>query len=539
MPDWEITETGTSVTGRPTVDGLQEALRAEQESNLILTEAVADLELALEDVGWRKLSAGVADEFTTEGRRRIAALCRLMAVSHPLIKRGLLLRIGYVWGQGVEVTVRIKDNEDLATQVNLLLDAFDEDNAKSLVGSQACEELERAQGTDGNVYFALFTSRLTGRVQVRSTPPDEVVDIICNPEDRDEPWFYVRQYVTQVIEKGYATGNTRTRGQTIKVVHPALGYRPSQKIKTLNGAEVRWDAPILHVPVNRLDGWKYGVPDAYASIAWARMYRDFLVDWAGLTKALSKIAWKATGDTKSRAQKAATAAAAAASAPRSLVDPRVDSGQTAVMGPGNTFEAVSKSGATIDSGSGKPLASMVAAGLGVSVVDLLADPGVTGARAVAETLDKPIILEMGMRRLLWQAAREDIYRHVIASSVEAPRGTLRGRVAIDDWGRKHTYLQGDVEPTIEFTWPPLADMDPVKLIEAIVAADGTGKMPPLTTVQLLLQVLGVPDVDEVIAKVTDEQGNWIDTGAAAAAAAVAGQRKPPVPAGRPPADDAA
>ena len=82
-------------------------------------------------------------------------------------------------------------------------------------------------------------------------------------------------------------------------------------------------------------------------------------------------------------------------------------------------------------------------------------------------------------------------------------------------------------------------MDPVKLIEAIVAADGTGKMPPLTTVQLLLQVLGVPDVDEVIAKVTDEQGNWIDTGAAAAAAAVAGQRKPPVPAGRPPADDAA
>lgn len=507
MPNWAVTETGATI---PTTDILQEQLRAEQESNLMLQESVADLELALEDVGWRKLASGVADEFTADGRRKVAALCRLMAISHPLIKRGLQLRIGYVWGQGVEVTVRVKDAEEVQAQVNALLDAFDDDNEASLVGSQACEELERAQGTDGNVYLALFTSRLTGRVQVRSTPTDEIVDIITNPEDRDEPWFYVREYVTQVIEAGYQPGNTRTRGQTVKVAHPALGYRPTQKIKTLNGAAVRWDAPMLHVPVNRLDGWKYGIPDVYASVAWARMYRDFLVDWAGLTKALSKIAWKATGSNRSRAQKAATAVTAAAQAPAN-VDGRLDAGQTVTHGPGNTFEAVSKSGATIDSESGKPLASMVAAGLGVSVVDLLADPGTTGARAVAETLDKPIILEMGMRRLLWQSARERIYRHVIDAAVEAPRGMLRGRVLVDDWGRKHTYLDGKHEPVIEFTWPPLADLDPIKLVEAIVAADSTGLLPPVPVVRMLLQVLGVADVDDVMEEHTGPDGEWLVT----------------------------
>lgn len=507
MPDWEITETGAT-TERPTVPALQEQLRAEQETNLVLTESLADLELQLEDVGWRKLATGVQDEFTAQGRRQIAGICRLMAISHPLIKRGLNLRVGYVWGQGVEVTARVKDDEDLQAQVNQLLDAFDEDNAKSLTGSQACEELERAEGTDGNVFLACFTSLLTGRVQVRSTPPDEIVDIISNPEDRDEPWFYVREYVTNVIEAGYQPGNTRTRAQTVKVAHPALGYRPAQRIKTLNGAEVRWDAPILHVPVNRLDGWKYGIPDAYASIAWARMYRDFLVDWAGLTKALSKLAWKQTGDTRSRAVRAAASMAASTTA-AAPTDPRAASGQTVTMGPGHTLEAIPKSGATIDSQSGKPLAAMVAAGLGVSVVDLLADPGVTGARAVAETLDKPIILEMGMRRLLWQAAREDIYRHVIAAAVEAPKGMLRGRVTIDDWGRKHTLLEGNVEPTIEFTWPPLADLDPVKLVEAIVAADSTGKLPDVTVARMLMQALGVPDVDEVLEEYTDEQGRWI------------------------------
>lgn len=515
MPEWPT-------AGTREVVNLSEQLRAEQESNLLLQETVADLELALEDIGWRSLTAGVQDELSPEGRRRIAQLCRYMAVSNPLIKRGLQLRIGYIWGQGVEVTARIKDDETLQDQVNDLLDAFDDDNEASLVGSQASEELERAEGTDGEVFLAMFTSPLTGRVQVRSTPPEEIVDIVTNPEDRDEPWFYVREYTLQVLEAGYQPGNTRTRAQTVKVVHPALGYRPTQKIKTLNGAGVRWDAPMLHAPVNRLDGWQRGIPDAYASIAWARMYRDFLVDWAGLTKALSKIAWKATGDTRSRAQKAATVARQQADAAAARLAPSTtgDAGGTLAMGPGINFEAVSKSGATIDSQSGKPLAAMAAAGLGVSVVDLLADPGTTGARAVAETLDKPTILEMGMRRLFWQSVRSRIYAHVIASSVEAPRGVLRGRVLVDDWGRKHTLLDGGVEPVIEFTWPPLADLDPVKLIEAVVAADGTGYLPPVTVARLLLQLLGVPHVDDVIAELTDENGDWVPPAGAAGQAAV-------------------
>lgn len=512
MPDWNLDNTAT----RPTVETLQEQLRVSQENELLAQESIADLQLALEDKGWRSLAAGVADEFTPSGRRTIANLCRTMAVSHPLIKRGLQLRAGYIWGQGVEVTARL-DDEQLAADVNALLGDFADDNEASLTGTQASEELERALGTDGNVYLALFTSPLFGRVQVRSTPPDEIVDIICNPEDRDEPWFYVREYVIDVLEAGTQPGATRVRRQTKKTVHPALGYRPATRIRNLNGVEVRWDAPILHVSVNRLDGWKYGVPDAYAAMAWARMYRDFLVDWAGLTKSLSKIAWKMTGDTKSRTNRAASQALAQAAAG--------DAGQLAAMGPGVGLEAVSKSGATIDADSGRPIASMVAAGLGIPITMLLADPGVTGARATAETLDKPTILEMGMRRLLWQSARERILDHVITAAVEAPRGRLSGTTVIDDWGRKHTMLAGGVEPSLDWVWPPLADMDPVKLVEAIVAADGTGKMPPLTTVRLLLAALGVRDVDEVLEQVTDENGDWVDPEATAGDAAVARYRR--------------
>lgn len=495
MPEWPSTSS-------PVVETLQEQLRSEQESNLMLSERIADLQLAMEDKGWQSLASGVADELSAEGRRRIALICRTMAVSNPLIKRALGIRAGYVWGQGVEVTARIDDEKDdtVVELVNQLLTDFAEDNDGSLTGSKASEELERALGTDGQVYLALFTSPLTGRVQVRSTPTDEIVDIITNPEDRDEPWFYVREHVVTALEAGYAGGNTRTRSTRKRTVHPALGFRPATRIRTLDRAEVRWDAPIIHVPVNRLDGWKYGIPDAYASVAWARMYRDFLVDWAGLTKALSKIAFQTSADTNSRAQKAAAAVQAM---------PDV-AGQAAISGAGIRLEAVSKSGATIDADSGKPLAGMAAAGLGLPVTMVLSDPGSTGARAVAETLDRPLILEMGMRRLLWQNARERILRHVIASSVEAPRGRLKGKTRIDDWGRKRTYLLSGAEPILEWVWPPLADLDPVALVSAIVQADGTQKLPPLTTARLLLGVLGVKDVDDVLRQMTDENGNWID-----------------------------
>jgi len=529
MPDW-ITEDGKTVATR---EDLAEQLRAEQESNLILTEAMVDLEMALDDVGWRKLSSGVRDEFSPEGRRRIREMCRLMVVSNPLIKRGVTVRIGYIWGQGLTVAARA--GVDSAQNVDEVVQMFWDDNEASLTGSQAEEELERALASDGEVFLALFTNPLVGRVQVRSTPTDEIVDIITNPEDRDEPWFYIREYVTQVLEAGYALGNTRTRAQTMKVAHPALGYRPSQRIKTLNGAEVRWDAPMLHVPVNRLDGWKYGIPDVYASIAWARMYRDFLVDWAQVVRLLSKFVWKASGGTKSRAQTAA--AAIKANAERTTangvpVPPPV--GQAAVTGPGNNLEAIPKTGATIDAESGKPLAGMAAAGLGIPVHVLLADPGQTGARAVAETLDLPTILEMTMRRVLWQTALDRVIQHAIDAAVEAPRGSLRGTVTIDAWGRKLVTLAGEVERTVEFDWPPLIDVDPVELIKAVVEAEGTtvGQAIPLTMLRVLLKALGVKDAEEIIAEVTDpETGAFIDPRASAGQAAADAFRRGQDPAG--------
>lgn len=502
-------------------DTALEELRQEQEMNLLLQESVADLELALEDRGWRELSASVRDEFSEAGRRAVADICRTSAIANPLIKRALQVRIGYIWGQGVEIRAKANGKTGQQQDVNAVVQAFIDDNTKTLFGSQAQEELERALGTDGNIILACFTTPLGGRVQVRSTPFDEIADIITNPDDRDEPWFYVREYTEQILEAGYS-GGTRTRRQTRKVYHPDIAYRPTVRPRTINGHEVRWDAPMLHIPVNRLDGWKFGVPDVYASVAWARMYREFLRDWALVVRALSKYAMRLTGGNRNRTSKAAAAVRnQAAAQPTTPSETAQGVGQVFAGSDNVTLEAIPKSGATIDADSGKHLAGMAAAGVGLPVTVLLADPGVTGARAVAETLDLPTILEMGMRRLLWQAKLTELIDYVIDQNVLAPRGALRGALSRDDWGRLEVTLAGDTERTLEFDWPHLVDVPTKDLVAAIVDAATAQVMPELTVLRLLLAALGVEDADEIIEQVTDDQGRFVSPKTTAADAAVA------------------
>lgn len=492
----------------------------------LLAESYADLQLAAEDRGWELLSARADATFTRDGLGKIARNLRVLAVAAPLPKRGLALRNAYVWGQGVTVAARA--GEDADQDVNAVVQAFwdDESNQVSLTGAQAQEELERTGlGCDGNVFLALHTDQRTGRVQVRSTLFDEVQDILTNPEDRKDPWYYLRQYEAVVIEPGFG-GSTRTRNETRRVLHPDVRHRPRMRPKTINGIPVMWDAPIVHVAVNRHDGWKFGVGDLYAAAEWVRLYDGFLLDWAKLVKALSRFAWRTTGDRTSRAQKAAQAMTRSYQPTDTKVPAPGPVGGAANLGPGVTLEAIPKTGATIDSESGRPLAALVAAALGVPVTMLLSDPGATGARAVAETLDRPTILEMGQRRSLWAATIKTITDYVIDQAVKAPAGPLAGTISRDDYGREVITLTGDVERTVDVEFPPLDDLDPKSLLEALAAADGMGVVPPLVLLRLILQALRVKDADEIIASVTDpETGEFLDPYANAGDAAVEAWRR--------------
>lgn len=519
-----LTWLGLTESDTPTVSSSTElaerAYAAESELEIV-RESLADLELALEDTGWQRLTVGATQEFSREGLGRAAEVARVMAIANPLIKRGLNVRSAYIWGQGVQIQARANGDEG-TEDVNAVIQAFldDEGNRAALTGDQAHEELERALGTDGNVFLACFTSPLTGFVQARSIPFDEVVDVITNPDDRDDPWYYRRQWTQTEVVRDAATQVSTTRTAQKVAFYPALRYRPTTRPRFIDEHPVVWDAPVLHVSVNRLDGWKFGIGDAYASLSWARGYKDFLADWATLVKALSQFAFRAS--TKgSKAQKLRERIARRPATPAAPDGNPNSVGATMVTGEDVTFEAIPKTGATIDSESGRPLAAMIAAGLDIPVTILLADPGQTGARAVAETLDQPTRLVMAQRRALWTSVFQSVLGYVVKQAVKAPRGPMRGTILRDPFtGREVVVLAGDTDATIEVEWPPLDELPLETIVKAIVDADGTGKMPPEQTVKLLLQALGVKDVDEILEEFLDEEGKFVDPFATAGQAAV-------------------
>jgi hypothetical protein len=108
-----------------------------------------------------------------------------------------------------------------------------------------------------------------------------------------------------------------------------------------------------------------------------------------MLKALSMFAWQLKSKTKTGVQ---NAAAAIASPPAA--------GSTAVLGADMELSSMPRAG-SVDLTDGRPLGSMVASALEVSVVALLSDPGTSGAYGTAQTLDVPTLKAMEARQHIW------------------------------------------------------------------------------------------------------------------------------------------
>jgi hypothetical protein len=160
---------------------------------------------------------------------------------------------------------------------------------------------------------------------------------------------------------------------------------------------------------NRQIGWTFGMPDAISVIAWARLYREFLENGAIMTKALAQFAYKLS----SKGRNGISNAAAKIAVPDGQAN-RV--GATAAMGADVDLIPMPKAGAGYDFESGKSLASMIASGLEVSVVALLADPGSSGSYGTAQTLDTPTQKAMEIRQRAWSSLMKRVLRYMGAPS---------------------------------------------------------------------------------------------------------------------------
>lgn len=465
--------------------------RPDVESALI--ERIAELELAVEDIGWQKLLGGTSQEFSRSGLRQIMDLSRIMYLKNPLIGRGVRVRSFYVWGQGVSI---VANNPD----VNIVIQQFQDDrrNQTEFTSHQARKQKDIDLQLEGNIFFAFFVNPSTGHVRIRSIPVDEIDDIIVNPEDRKETWFYLRNYGSE------------------SMAYPDWRYNPVTKPDKYDGRiPIIWTTPVYHVKVGGLADMRFGVPEVYAALDWAVAYKQFLEDWATLTRAYSRFAQKLT--TKGGAAAVARAKTQLGTTVGTVAsfgvetNPAPVAGSTWIQGEGVDLQTMRIGGANISAEDGRRIMLMVAAGQGLPE-SFYGDVSV-GNLATAKSLDRPTELMMKDAQTLWADIHRDIYDYVIDQAIVAPKGLLQGETVDGPDGEPMVQLGIDantgqpMDRSVGVNFPSIIEPDTQGRILSIIAAatlDGktpAGTMDDRTLVTQLAQALDLPDIDQLVAGV--------------------------------------
>lgn len=465
-----------------------------------LEERLAALEWALDDPQWRRLSATAVQEFSRGGLRDITDLCRIMFVKNPVIKRGVSVKRFYVFGQGW--TIRAQDADIQAT-----LDAFlyDSKNDDVLGGHEARMQLEIELETDGNLFFAFFINRITGRIRVRRIDFDQIDDILFNPDDGKDPWYYKRVWTES--RTNFASGAVESEQRT--AYYPDWRHTPTAKPATIGGHPIHWDSPVYHVRVGGFSNWKFGISEIYDAIDWAAAYKNFLEDWASIVRAYRRFAFQlTTPNARSVAPAKARLGGVGMGDTYSAAGVSPITGSTFIASEGHTLEPVRTSGATVSAEDGRRLLLMVAASFGLPET-FFGDASV-GTLATAKSLDRPTELQLLDRQQLWRDVTLNILGYVQLWAVKAPQGALRGLGRIVDelednqHNERVAYNEG-VEDDVSVEFPPLLEHDIPAMVTSIVQAAtlggagvpaGTIDLPTLS--RILLNTLGVSDADEIV-----------------------------------------
>lgn len=471
-------------------------------TNELLVERLAALELALEDRDWIRFIGQGEIEFSREGLRTISQIARLMYLKNPIILRGVSVKRFYVWGQGMNVHAPDAD-------INAVLQAFMDDakNKAELTSHQARMMKEVDLEIDGNIFFVFFTNQSNGQTRLRTIPLDEVTDIITNPEDSKEPWFFKRMWQRQSLDA--MTGTPKT--EAITEYYPDWRYNPMVKPDSIGRNPVKWDAPVYHVRVGGFSNWRFGLSEIYAAIDWAKAYKSFLENWATIVQAYARFAFQLTTSGGKSGISAAKAKlqTTLGTGNTSETNPPPIAGSTFITSGDTKIDPIRTSGATTSADDGRRMALMAMMVTGLPET-FFADASV-GSLATAKSLDRPTELMMQDRQTLWADIHRNIFEYVLIQAIKMPSGPLSGmaKIAIvgDDSDGTETIVWNEgVDRTIDIDFPPIITSDTKEKIEAIVAAatlggqQRAGTMTDKELTKMLLVTLGEDEIDEQIAK---------------------------------------
>jgi hypothetical protein len=499
---------GNAMTLRD-VSALESKLSDQSGQLVYMHERLAELELAMEDQGWREIMGGEQRDFSRAALKKIMRLCRLMYLKNPLIRQGVNVQARYVWGRGVTVSGR-------DPRVNQVVQDFWDHpkNQAELTSHQARMLKEIDLQVQGNIFFVLFSDSIdSGATLARTIPPDEIAVVVSNPQDSKDPWFYRREWSEKTLNPDSGAEESKPR----IAYYPDWGHNPAAKPKTLFGGKpVMWDTPVFHIKVGGLSDMSFGVPEPYAAIDWARAYKEFLEDWCTITRAYARFAWqmKTPGGARgvsSAKGRLATTLATGSNDTSVETNPAPTVGAAFIGSSDVDLKPMKTAGATTSADDGHRVLLMVAAVFGMPET-FFGDADV-GNHATSKTLDRPTELKFKDRQTLWAEVIRRILDFVVDRSAAATNGPLKGLMLVKNKAagdEQDVPLSSDpkageeVDRYVGVSFPELLEHDVAAQVGAIVdAATLKGSAPAgtiddKTLTRMLLTELGATNIDEIM-----------------------------------------
>jgi len=478
-----------------------------------MEERIAELELELEDVGWLRENGQATFEFQSHNLLRMINWARIMYLKNPLINHGVEVQADYVFAQGVTIASTAGDDSEHA---KALASFISHPKNKAELFDLSCMWMKDVrQQTEGNIFFALFVKK-GSPVVIRTIPVEDILgsgDIIRNPEDRREPWYYKRKWRAEVFNE--QTGEITYEDQC--AYYPDWQYEPKtgKRLTTIGEHPVHWDIRIYHLKTGGTDEMKYGMPEVYQALPWARATVRDLEDYATVKRALARFAWNVSTKGGKPAidavrTKLKTSVTRDASVER---NPAPAVGSVWAGAEGYNLDPIKTAGAQPESNSGRAIRVMVGTGLGLPDTILSGDAA-TGSLATGKTLDRPTELKMLKRQQMWASIFMNLCTFSIAVQTKDDMFTDDNTYSftesntIEDLGRKYG---------IRIAFPPVLERDAKGRVDAVISAatlDGKSKAHTMTDkilIGLLAQALGMDnELEEWMSKLKfDEDDNLL------------------------------
>lgn len=494
---------------------LAELQQMEAELDALMTEAVATFRnlSQLQEPGWEQLGSGsnrdlIAGEID---RQRQNQLARWYYHQDPTASQAVMLHNAYTFARGV--SVKAKDE-----RVQALIDAFWQDprNRHSLTRASAQWGLNTERQLEGELFFAFFISKLTGRVTVRLFDPSEFPEyngVITMPGDPTFPVYFRRQFTPRWFDFNEAKYVT---GRRLAAYYPDFRNAGADLNSNGHGQWVKWDKNtevyVMHVCTNPLGG--RGLTHLNAGIPWIKALKGFMEDRATLTLALATFAFKqkvkgnrqavqrlieqwgtyensmrygAPGDSRERRQGANTYIENEAA---TLEQIKTDSGSSQAYQDMRMFR------------------QMAGLGSGHIFEHYLGDPS-TGNLATASAMELPMLKLFEFEQQVWEDVVGDILNFVVVQGLRYGKRDVKSlaNIQVDMSGGSPLWVVepiGNTDLTVTATLPPIVQSDVAVWANALASIaqvetmTGQQIVPPEQKAQIALQLLGVDDIGTII-----------------------------------------